>query len=71
MDEIAQELLNIEDDEEQLRKEAKKIVRKKNFDSQKRSTHIFQHERLLKEIVSIIFIFVYFITLCTSDPLGL
>lgn len=44
------------DIEENLRKQAKKIVRQKNADALKRPTHLFMHEKDLTEIVSFFFI---------------
>lgn len=38
--------------EENLRKQAKKIVQQKNADALKRPTHLFMHEKELTEIAS-------------------
>lgn len=43
---------DIKENEENLRKQAKKIVSKKNLEVYRRQTHLFMHEKNLTEIVS-------------------
>lgn len=45
-------LSTLKDNEDTLRKEAKKIARKRNKETFKRPTHLFMHEKCLTSIVS-------------------
>lgn len=56
--ESALKLLHLKQNEDNLRKEAKKIVRQRT-PGNKRTTHLFMHEKCLTEIVSIYMNYLY------------